>query len=67
MDERMGATSATALPNIIMKGLDGPLLAGFGTAPFRDLEAVKQLIDWRDCAILIPEKPIQGKADPHSA
>lgn len=53
----LGALSATAQPKY-HKGLE-PLLAGFGYAPFGDLDAVARLIDGETCAILV--EPIQGE------
>lgn len=52
-----GATSATAQPKY-HEGI-GPLLPGFGYAPYGDLDAVKKLVDRETCAILI--EPIQGE------
>jgi acetylornithine/N-succinyldiaminopimelate aminotransferase len=52
-----GATSATAQPKY-HEGI-GPLLAGFEYAPFGDLDAVRELIDDKTCAILV--EPIQGE------
>jgi predicted acetylornithine/succinylornithine family transaminase len=53
----MAATAATAQPKY-HEGL-GPLMAGFTYAPFGDLDAVRQLIDERTCAVLV--EPIQGE------
>ncbi len=52
-----GATTATAQPKY-HEGI-GPLMAGFSYAPFGDLDAVKELVDEKTCAILI--EPIQGE------
>ncbi len=53
----LATTTATAQPKY-HEGL-GPLMAGFSYAPFGDLEAVRQLIDERTCAIMI--EPVQGE------
>jgi acetylornithine/N-succinyldiaminopimelate aminotransferase len=52
-----GALSATGQPKY-HQGLQ-PLLAGFGYAPFGDLDAAAKLIDGETCAILV--EPIQGE------
>src|SRR5438105_2264964 len=52
-----GALSATGQPKY-HQGLQ-PLLAGFGYAPFGDLDAAARLIDAETCAILV--EPIQGE------
>src|SRR5262249_43467000 len=53
----LGALSATGQPKY-HHGLE-PLLAGFGYAPFGDLDAAAKLIDSETCAILV--EPIQGE------
>ena len=53
----LGALTATGQPKY-HQGLE-PLLAGFGYAPFGDLDAVSRLIDSETCAILV--EPIQGE------
>src|SRR5262249_27564331 len=53
----LGALSATGQPEY-RQGLQ-PLLAGFGYAPFGDLDAAAKLIDSETCAILV--EPIQGE------
>jgi acetylornithine/N-succinyldiaminopimelate aminotransferase len=53
----LGALSATGQPKY-HQGLQ-PLLAGFGFAPFGDLDAAAKLIDAETCAILV--EPIQGE------
>src|SRR5262249_38695408 len=53
----LGALSATGQPKY-HQGLE-PLLAGFGYAPFGDLDAAARLIDGETCAILL--EPIQGE------
>jgi predicted acetylornithine/succinylornithine family transaminase len=53
----MGALSATGQPKY-HQGLE-PLLAGFGYAPFGDLDAAARLIDPETCAILL--EPVQGE------
>jgi predicted acetylornithine/succinylornithine family transaminase len=53
----MGAVTATGQPKY-HQGFE-PLLAGFGYAPFGDLDAVARLIDAETCAILV--EPIQGE------
>src|SRR5207302_1744499 len=53
----MGAVTATGQPKY-HQGIE-PLLAGFGYAPFGDLDAVARLIDVETCAILV--EPIQGE------
>jgi len=53
----LGALTATAQPKY-HAGL-GPLVAGFGYAPFNDLDAVESLIDEETCGILV--EPIQGE------
>jgi len=53
----LGSTSATAQPKY-HEGL-GPLMAGFVYAPYRDLDAVAELIDEETAAIMV--EPIQGE------
>jgi predicted acetylornithine/succinylornithine family transaminase len=53
----LGALTATGQPKY-HQGLE-PLLAGFGYAPFGNLDAVAKLIDGETCAILV--EPIQGE------
>jgi len=53
----LGALSATGQPKY-HQGVE-PLLAGFGYAPFGNLDAVNRLIDKETCAILL--EPIQGE------
>ncbi|MFZ5563161.1 MAG: aspartate aminotransferase family protein, partial [Thermodesulfobacteriota bacterium] len=53
----MGALSATGQAKI-QKGFE-PLLAGFVTVPFNDIEALKQQMSPRVCAVML--EPIQGE------
>src|SRR5262249_394601 len=53
----LGALSATGQPKY-HQGLE-PLLAGFGYAPFGDLDAAARLVDGETCAILV--EPVQGE------
>jgi predicted acetylornithine/succinylornithine family transaminase len=53
----LGALTATGQPKY-HQGL-APLLAGFGYAPFGDLDAAARLVDGETCAILV--EPIQGE------
>src|SRR5438477_3021973 len=53
----LGALSATGQPKY-HQGLE-PLLAGFGYAPYGDLDAAARLVDGETCAILV--EPIQGE------
>ncbi|MEX2286085.1 MAG: aspartate aminotransferase family protein [Planctomycetaceae bacterium] len=51
------ALTATAQPKY-QEGV-GPLVAGFGYAPFNDLDAITALVDETTCAIMI--EPVQGE------
>jgi acetylornithine/N-succinyldiaminopimelate aminotransferase len=53
----MGALSATAQPKY-HQGV-GPMLPGFGYAPFGDLDAVAKLIDGETIAVMV--EPVQGE------
>jgi predicted acetylornithine/succinylornithine family transaminase len=53
----LGALSATGQPKY-HQGVE-PLLAGFGYAPYGDLDAAARLVDHETCAILV--EPIQGE------
>ncbi len=51
------ALTATAQPKY-QEGV-GPLVAGFGYAPFNDLDAITAMVDETTCAIMI--EPVQGE------
>ena len=53
----LGALTATAQPKY-HEGL-GPLVAGFTYCPFGDLDAVRDAIDDKTCAVMV--EPIQGE------
>ncbi|KNC96386.1 acetylornithine and succinylornithine aminotransferase [Spizellomyces punctatus DAOM BR117] len=53
----MGALSAT--PTVKYQTPFMPLLPGFVSAPFNDIEAAKQLIDENVCAVIV--EPVQGE------